>query len=170
MTLSEIADGLEVTTSQRDRGVATVDRTETSLRERIAPHADQLPCTAEATATLFEAYEAGSSVGESAREAAVAPITAAKALHRCGVSGVCPLAPTKRRIVRDWLAGDLSRSEAVSLTGADDAEFALATYIETHDPIPELLDALAAGDHNRDPAVEKRDTLAGTMSDPTELR
>ncbi|AUX07679.1 hypothetical protein AArcSl_0021 [Halalkaliarchaeum desulfuricum] len=173
MTLSDIASGLEVTTSQRkaeSRGVATVDGTEATLQERIEPHADELPCTASAAATLLESYERGTSVGESAREAAVAPMTAAKALHRCGVSGICPLAPTKRRIVRDWLAGDISRSEARSLSGADEPEFALATYVETHDPIPALVDAVATADRGRDPAVEKRDALAGTMSDATELR
>ncbi len=45
MTLSEIADGLEVTASQRDRGVAVADDTETPLVDRLAEHADELPCT-----------------------------------------------------------------------------------------------------------------------------
>lgn len=170
MALSEIAAGLEVTARQRDRGVATVDGTEGSLRERIEPHADDLPCTASATATLLEAYESGQSVGESAREAGVPPMTAARALHRCGIRGVCPLAPTNRRIVRDWLAGELSRSEALALVDTGEPEFALATYVETHDPIPALVDAVTAADRDRDPAVEKRDALSGTMSDVTELR
>ncbi|MEF8779162.1 MAG: hypothetical protein V5A46_00615 [Haloferacaceae archaeon] len=170
MTLSEIAAGLEVTARQRDRGVATVDGTGTSLRERIEPHADDLPCTASAAATVLEAYEGGKSIGESAREAGVAPMTAARALHRCGVPGVCPLTPTNRRIVRDWLAGELSRSEALSLVGSGEPEFALATYVETHDPVPALVDAVTAADRDRDAAVEKRDALAETMSDVTELR
>lgn len=159
-----------MTTRQRDRGVATVDGTDAPLRERIEPHASELPCTASAAATLLSAYEGGASVGASAREASVAPMTAAKTLYRCGVSGVCPLAPTERRIVRDWLAGDLSRSEALALTGASEAEFALTTYLETHEPVPELVDAVATGGRGRDPAVCKRDALAETMSDVSELR
>jgi hypothetical protein len=37
MALSDIAAGVEVTTSQRDRGVAAVDETDASLSERWAP-------------------------------------------------------------------------------------------------------------------------------------
>jgi len=144
MTLSEIADGLEVTASQRDRGVAVADDTETSLVDRLAAHADDLPCTPAATATLVDAYTAGRSVGDAAREAGVTPMTGAKALHRCGVEGVCPLAPSRRSVVRDWLDGRTSRSEAVALAGGDEADFALATYVETHDPITAVSDAVDA--------------------------
>lgn len=144
MTLSEIADGLEVTTRQRDRGVAVADDTDTPLAERLREHAAALPCTPEATATLVDEYTAGRSVGDAARDAGVSPMTAAKTLHRCGVTGVCPLAPTRRGVVRDWLDGRLSRSEAVELTGGDDADFALATYVETHEPIRPVADAVDA--------------------------
>ena len=144
MTLSEIAAGLAVTTSQQNHGVAVADDTDTPLVDRLREHAAALPCTAEATATLVDEYTAGRSVGETAREANVAPMTAAKTLHRCGVNGLCPLAPTRRGIVRDWLDGRMARSEAVALTGGDDADFALATYVETHDPIPDVADAVDA--------------------------
>ncbi len=116
MGLSEIAAGIEVTAEQDDRGVATVDDTEASLVERLAEYEAALPCTAEATATVLEAHSAGTSVGESAREAGVAPMTAAKALYRCGVAGVCPLGPTGRDIVADWVAGEIARSTARELT------------------------------------------------------
>jgi len=148
MTLSEIADGIEVTSRQRDRGVALADDTETPLADRLSDHAASLPCTPEATATLVDAYTAGRSVGDAAHEAGVSPMTGAKALHRCGVAGVCPLSPTGRDVVRDWLAGRTSRSEAVELTGGDEADFALATYVETHDPVEavaEAVDAQVAG-------------------------
>lgn len=145
MTLSEIAQGLEVTASQRDRGVAVADDTDTPLVDRLRPHEDELPCTAAATATLVDAYTAGRSVADAADEAGVTPMTAAKTLHRCGVSGVCPLAPTRRDVVRDWLDGRMARSEAVALTGGDEADFALATYVETHDPIPEAANVVEAG-------------------------
>jgi len=144
MTLSEIADDLEVTASQRDRGVAVADDTETPLVDRLAEHADDLPCTPAATATLVDAYTAGRSVGDAAREAGVTPMTGAKALHRCGVEGVGPLAPSRRDVIRDWLDGRIARSEAVTLAGGDEADFALATYVETHDPPSELVEAVDA--------------------------
>ncbi|WP_418283154.1 hypothetical protein [Halorubrum sp. DTA98] len=158
MTLSEIADGLEVTARQQDRDVAVADDTDMPLAERLREHADELPCTPEATATLVDEYTAGRPIGDVAREASVAPMTAAKTLHRCGVAGVCPLAPTRRGVVRDWLDGRLARSEAVELTGGDDADFALATYVETHDPIPDVAEAV-------DAAVAGSAPLGGGLGD-----
>ncbi|QLG60684.1 DUF7858 family protein [Halorarum salinum] len=171
MALSDIAAGIEVTTEQRDRGVATVDDTGGDLRDRLAGRADALPCTPAAAATVLESHTGGTSVGESAREAGVAPMTAAKALHRCGVPGVSPLAPAGRRVVRDWLAGELPRSDALELTGGDEAAFALAAYVETHDPVPELAEAVeSAAGPDGNATVEKRDALAGTMTDAADLR
>lgn len=144
MTLSEIADGLEVTASQREHGVAVADDTETPLVERLSEHAADLPCTPAAAATLVEAYTAGRSVGDAAGEAGVTPMTGAKTLHRCGVSGICPLAPSRRSVVREWLDGGIARSEAVTLAGGDEADFALATYVETHDPLSVVADAVDA--------------------------
>jgi hypothetical protein len=143
MTLSEIAAGIEVTAEQESRGVTAVDETGAELVDRLRPHADQLPCAPEAAATVVETHAAGTSVGECAREAGISPVTAAKALHRCGVSGVTPLSPMARRIVRDWLDGQLSRTKALELTGAGEATFALGTYIETHEPVPDLVTAVA---------------------------
>ncbi|WP_096390333.1 DUF7858 family protein [Halopenitus persicus] len=166
MTLSEIATGIEVTAEQHDRGAAVVDDTDVDLAERARPHAASLPCTPAAIATLVEAYTAGASVGDAAREAAVAPMTAAKALHRCGVAGVCPLAPTRREVVRDWLAGRIARDEAVALAGGDEAAVALTVYIETHDPIPEIADAVTSAT-TMDLGA---DTLGGSIETPDELR
>jgi hypothetical protein len=166
VTLSEIAAGIEVTAEQHDRGAAVVDDTDVDLAERAQPHAASLPCTPAAVATLVEAYTTGASVGDAAREAAVAPMTAAKALHRCGVVGVCPLAPTRRDVVRDWLAGRLSRDEAVELAGGDEAAFALTVYIETHDPIPEIADATTSATTSE----LESGTLGGSVEAPDELR
>jgi len=143
MTLSDIAAGIEVTAEQERRDVAAVDETGAVVVERLRPHAETLPCTPEAAATVVETHAAGTSVGESAREAGIAPVTAAKALHCCGVSGVTPLSPIARQVVRDWMAGELGRTEALELTGASEAEFALGTYIESHEPNPELTEATA---------------------------
>ncbi|MFW5938985.1 MAG: hypothetical protein ACOCQU_00880 [Halolamina sp.] len=143
MTLSEIAAGIEVTAEQEARGVTAVDETGADLPERLRPHAEALPCTPEAAATVVERHAAGTSVGESARAAGIAPVTAAKALHRCGVSGVTPLSPIASEIVRDWQAGELSRGEALELTGASEAEFALGSYIESHEPDSALSAAAA---------------------------
>ncbi|WP_049984467.1 hypothetical protein [Halorubrum sp. BV1] len=163
MTLSEIAAGLEVTARQRDRGVAVADDTETPLVDRLSAHAADLPCTPAATATLVDAYSTGRSVGDAASEAGITPMIAAKTLHRCGVAGVCPLAPTRRGVVRDWLDGRIGRSDAVALTGGDEADFALATYVETHDAVSAVADAVDAHLAGSAP-------LDGALGDPDGLR
>lgn len=171
MTLSEIADGLEVTSRQRERGVTVADDTETPLVDRLEPYADDLPCTPAATATLVEAYTAGRSVGDAAREAGVTPMTGAKALHRCGVSGICPIAPGRRDVVRDWLAGRTARSEALALAGGDEAAFALATYVETHDPLPAVADAVDAHVAGSAPLGGSDDEVLGdALGSPDGLR
>ncbi len=141
MGLADIAAGVEVTAEQRDCGVATIDRTDASLAERLAAHEDALPCDAETAATVVERYAGGASAGAAARAAGTAPVTAAKTLHLLGES-VHPLGPTGRGVVRDWLAGDLPRTEAVELARVTETEFALAAYIETHDPLPAARDAV----------------------------
>ena len=170
MTLADIADGLEVTTEQRDSGVAAVDATVDDLRESLAEYAVDLPCDAETAATIIESHTSGKSVGDSARAAGVAPMTAAKTLHLLGCEGISPLTPRAHDVIADWLSADLSRCDAVELTGASETEFALATYVETHDPIPgadEVVEGAFALDG--DAAVRKRDALAETMSDAGDL-
>jgi hypothetical protein len=161
MGLSDIAAGVEVTTEQRDRGVATVDDTDASLADRLAEYADDFPCSPDAAATVVEVYAEGESIGTAARVAGVAPITAAKTLHLLGES-VSPLGPTGREIVRDWLSADLSRSEAQALADATDRELALAAYVETHDPLAGAEEAVAsvlAPDRGADPLAEARSDL-----------
>ena len=171
MTLSDIATGIEVTSEQRDRGVPTVDDTGADLRARLASHADDLPCAPEAAASVLETYAAGTSVGECAREARVAPVTASKVLHLAGETGVSPLSTDARRVVRDWVAGRVSRADAVTLTGASGAEFALAAYVETHDPVASLAEAYEGSQSPvGNASVEKRDALAETMSSVGDLR
>lgn len=172
MGLSDIAAGLEVTTKQVERGVATVDDTDVDVAARLRAHAEKLPCTPEAALTVVERHAAGDSVGEAGRNASVAPVTAAKVLHRCGVEGVTPLAPMAREVLRDWLTGELSRADALELAGADEAEFALAAYVETHDPVAELAEATrrdATAPLSGDALVEKREALAETMSASNEM-
>ena len=170
MGLSEIAAGIEVTETQDEQGVATIDDTEASLPERLDPFATALPCHRDAAAAIVDAYAGGASVGDAATAGGVAPMTAAKTLHLLGVDGVSPLSPTGRDIVRDWLDGAVARSTARELTGATETEFLLAAFVESHDPIdgareavePELgLDGVAT--------VDKRDHLAETMSDVDDL-
>lgn len=169
MSLSDIAAGIEVTVEQRERGVAVLDRTGTGLVERLAPFAADLPCEPDAAATLVKAYAAGRSVGDAARAAGLPPVTGAKTLHLLG-EPITPLGPTGREVVRDWLAAELSRSEAVELAGASETTFALAAYVETHDPLPGAREAVAAAlDLDGDAAVEKREHLGETMSDVGEL-
>lgn len=170
MALSDIAAGVEVTVEQRNRGVATVDDTGGDLRERLAERADALPCHPEAAATVVETHTAGRSVGESARAAGIAPVTAAKTLHLLGVTGVSPVGPTGREIVRDWLDGELSRSEATTLAGVDETTFSLAAFVESHEPIDALAAAVEGALSSRaDAAVEKREELGETMSAVSDL-
>ncbi|PSP78778.1 hypothetical protein BRC81_07080 [Halobacteriales archaeon QS_1_68_20] len=165
MALSDIAAGLEVTTEQRERGVAAVYDTGRDLPTRLAAFEDDLPCDAASAATLVEAYTGGRSVGECARRAGLSPVAAAKTLHLLGVEGVCPLSPQGRRILRDWLAGDLSRTEARQLAGASETEFALATFVETHDPVSGAREAV---DGDLRPG-DDGDALADAMSDVDDL-
>jgi len=141
MGLSEIAAGIEVTDTQEDRGVATVDETDATLTDRLDPFADDLPCSPSAAATVLERYSEGASVGSAGRAAGIAPTTAAKTLHLLGES-VSPLGPMGREIVEDYLAGHLSRSEALELIRIGEEEFALAVYIETHDQLDEAATAV----------------------------
>jgi len=140
MGLSEIAAGLEVTAEQREQGVATVDRTDASLAARLGSVAEELPCNGPAAATLLETYATGASIEAAGAAAGLAPITAAKTLHRCGES-VTPVTPLEMEIIEDWLAGDLSRSDAEGLVDAGERTFSLAVYVATHEPLPAARDA-----------------------------
>ncbi|WP_123535367.1 DUF7858 family protein [Halosimplex salinum] len=163
MGLSDIAAGIEVVDEQREAGVATVDRTADSLAERLDPFAAELPCSPAAAATLVEAYAEGKSVGASARVAGIPPTDGAKALHLFG-ENVSPVGPMGREIVSDWLTGELARTEAVELAGVSDQAFALAAYVETHDPIEGAMEAVeSALSVDGSESVSTRDALDETM-------
>ncbi|MFB6153477.1 MAG: hypothetical protein ABEJ27_04415 [Halodesulfurarchaeum sp.] len=171
MALADIAEGVVSVAHQRDRGVATVDRTADALPAVLADCADDLPVSAAAAQDVVEAYIAGRSVEDAAAAADLAPLSGAKTLHLLGFEGLSPLSPLERDILRDWMAGELSRADALELTGAGPTAFALAAYIETHDPIPAARDRLEDALFGTDDAmVAKRDALADTMSDATDLR
>lgn len=142
MGLSDIAAGIESTTKQQTRQVATIDDTDITLNECLDQHESELPCTAVAAATVLEAYATGTGIETAARSAGIAPVTAAKTLHRCGKPGIMPLAPTGQQVLRDWLAGQLSRVDALALTQTDEPTFALAAYVETHEIIEPIADVL----------------------------
>jgi hypothetical protein len=134
MGLAEIADGIEITEQQDERCVATVDDTDSTLAQRLAPFEVELPCSAEEAGTVLDRYAGGGSIGDAGRVAGVAPITAAKTLYLLGES-VSPATPLQRGILTDWQQGDLSRTEALELTGLNETEFALSAYVETHEPL-----------------------------------
>jgi hypothetical protein len=171
MGLGDIAAGLETTTRQRERGVAAVDATGRGLTDRLAALEEELPCEPSAAATVLERYVGGGSIGESARGADVPPVTAAKTLHRLGIEGICPLSPAARGVVRDWLEGRLTREEAETLADAEGPTFALAAYVESHDPIPGARDAVeAALTEGGDAMVEKRAELGDTLDGAADRR
>ena len=164
MGLSDIAEGVAVTTRQRERGVASVDRTAAPLADRLAEHAAGLPCGPEVAAALAESYAAGRSVGNAAEEVGVPPTTAAKCLHRLGFEGLTPFSPLQRDVLDDWLCAELSRTDALALTDAGEREFALAAYIATHDRLSGAAEAVqSALSTGEDAMVAKRDALDATL-------
>lgn len=171
MGLSDIAAGLAVTERQRDRGVATVDRTTPTVAGALAAYADDLPCETDAAARLVEAYAGGAPVDEAAATAGLPAVTGAKTLFLLGFEGLSPLSPLGREVLRDWLDGDVGRSDARTLADASEAEFSLAAYVETHDPLEGAAGRLATVmEATENATVAKRDALADTMSDVGELR
>lgn len=172
MGLADIAAEVKVTSEQHDRSIAAIDATEAPLIDRLAPFADDLPCPVEAAVTLIEAYGSGSSVGDSSRAAGLAPVTGAKTLHLLG-EPIAPLSPMGRRVVREWIDAECTRAQALELSNASEAEFALAVFVETHDPLPgarEALEPVFMPESAKRSTVTKRDVLAETMSDASELR
>ena len=169
--LSEIASGITITDEQRRRGVATVDDTGDDLAAGLASLDAELPCSASSAAAVVDVYTAGNGVEAAGRAADVSPTIAAKTLHRLGFDGMSPLSPDERAIVREWHRGERSRVEARSLVDATDAAFALGSYVAAHDPIPAAAEVVEGRLYDEaDAAVRKRDRLAETMSDVTELR
>jgi hypothetical protein len=170
MGLSDIAEGLAVTERQRERGVATVDRTEPTLNAAVARFAEDLPCQAETAAILVDEYAGGASVGDAALSAGLPAVTGAKTLFLLGFEGLSPLSPLGRDILRDWLDGDIGRTDAKALADASDAAFSLATFIETHEPLAGADERIATALQTATNAsVAKRDALADTMSSVADL-
>jgi len=169
VSLEEIAAGIEVTHEQRERGVATVEGGD--LASVLAEYAADLPCSAARAETVVETYVGGASVGDAARAAGIVPVEAAKTLHLLGFEGIAPLGPAGREVVRDWIEGRLSHAEARELAGAGERTFALAAFVETHDPLDGAPERVRGALADRgDAAVRKRDRLRGTMSDLGDLR
>lgn len=142
MRLPEVATDVAVTTEQRDRGVAVVNDTDASLAARLEPFAARLPCAPEQVATIVTARVArGESVVASSRAAAVAPMTARKALYRVG-EPIPSLDAEAETALATWLDADCSWRAARD--AADDpAAFALAAYAATHEPIPGASEVVA---------------------------
>lgn len=167
MGLADIADGLSVTTQQRDRGVASIDRTEGTLADRLRELDGDLPCDPSTAAAVADAYASGGSVSDAADAADLPPTTAAKTLHRLGFEGLTPFSPLQREILGDWLTAECTRADALELTGASEREFALAAYVATHDPVPGGSAAVeSALSTPADAMVAKRDALAAAMPGP----
>ncbi|MFB6311256.1 MAG: hypothetical protein ABEH64_08775 [Salinirussus sp.] len=169
MGLAELAAGVTVTDEQRERGIATVDRSGDTLSERLEECQEALPTDPDTAAAILERYAAGGSIGDAAAAGDVAPITAAKTLHLAGES-VSPLGPTGRAVVRDWIAGDVSRSTALELSRASPGEFALAAYVETHEPLEAALAALDSAGEAAELTHAADEALADVADVPDRLR
>ena len=100
-------------------------------------------------------------MGRAAAVADVPETTAAKTLYLLG-EPIDPLTPTATRVLDDFLAGELPRTEARTLAGVGEAEFALGAYIATHDPIEgaetAIAEAISVPDDG-DPLADARSDL-----------
>ena len=123
-----------MTATQEKREVAVADETDATLTERLRPSADAFPCPPVTAVAVLERHAAGSSAGGAGRATGVAPIIAGKTLHLIG-EPVSPVGLTGREVVRDWIDGWLSRTEAPDFAGVTETEFVLAAYVETCEPI-----------------------------------
>jgi hypothetical protein len=173
VTLSEIAAGIETVTEQKQerRSVTTVDATERSLTERFAAADTELPCAPGSAATVVERYVRGETIEAAATAAGVAPVMAAKVLHRTGAADISPLSPAGRTVLQEWLAGERPRADALAVTDCSHGAFMLAAYVEKHGRDVELVTAVEAALTPSDSvSVRKRDRLAETMSAPEDLR
>ena len=163
MGLSEIAEGLEITTRQHERNIQPVDDTVTDLTARLQTHAESLPCSPETARDVLQVYAQEMTVPRAAEAADVSSVTVTKLLHRCGVDGLSPLSERGTNVLTEWLNGAASRSAILDHETIDEREFALATYLQTHAAIPELEAALRGhlearnqtrgGRHSRSPGM-----------------
>jgi|APHM01.1.fsa_nt_gi hypothetical protein len=138
MGLTEIAEGLEITTRQHERTIHPVDDTVTDLSARLQTHAESLPCSPETARDVLQVYAQEMAVPPAAEAADVSSVTVTKLLHRCGVDGLSPLSEKDNEVLADWLNGVESRSAILDDETIDERGFALATYLQTHAAIPEL--------------------------------
>ena len=170
MELSELAEGLVVTDRQRKRDVSIVDRTDEMLTERLSKYSSVLPTEPAEAATMIELYVSGNDVETIADELGQVPMIVAKTLHITGMDGISPLAPEDREPLYRWLRGGISGAEAKRQLDVNEYEFALAAFVESHDPHESIATAVEGALAPRQNAsVRKRDTLADTMSDGMDL-
>jgi hypothetical protein len=170
MTLADIAEGIEVVETQREREVAAVDVAGESLADRLESCASALPCSADQAADVAREYAATGSLDRTAEASDVTRTIAAKTLHLLGFEGVVRIDPADRAIVGRWIDGEIDRTTACRRSSLGERTFALAVYVETHEPLPAARAAVEpALTIDRATAVDRRDTLQETMSDPTDL-
>lgn len=142
MGLAEIAEGMQFTTQQQNRDVHPIDDTTTDLTARLQDYAESLPCSPDTAALVVREYTREMAVAPAAEAADLSLVTAIKLLHRCGVPGLSPLSESDRERLVEWLDGVRPRSDIVNHAEVTERELALATYLETHQVIPELKSAL----------------------------
>lgn len=142
MGLAEIAEGMEFTTQQQDRDVHPIDDTTTDLSARLQDHREALPCSPDTATAVIEEYTREMAVAPAAEAADISSMTAIKLLYRCGVTGLSPLSESDQQVLTEWLCGVRPRSDILNHAGIDEQDLALATYLETHQVIPELKAAL----------------------------
>jgi|GEM_PF-423496 len=171
MALADIAEGIRSVEKQQHRDVAVVDAAGTSLADRLETCASDLPCSPPEAASLARQFAGGAPVERCAETVGVTRTVAVKTLHLLGFSGVVTVDRDDRTVVRRWIDGEIDRTTVRRRTGLDESTFALAVYVETHEPLAAAQAVLdpARTTTDGDPTDQQR-ALQETMSDPTDFQ
>jgi hypothetical protein len=79
--------------------------------------------------------------------------------------------PVDREIIKQWINGEIDRTTANRRTDLERSRFALAVYVETHEPLTEDQAAIEPTiSLSENIQSDRRRVLNETMADPTDLQ
>lgn len=157
--------------TQHTRDVAVVDAANESLADRLEDCASDLPCSPTAASHLARQFRAGESIEACAETVGVTRTNAARTLHLLGFAGVITVDPVDREIIKQWINGEIDRTTATRRTDLERSRFALAVYVETHEPLTEDQAAIEPTiSLSENIQSDRRRVLNETMADPTDLQ
>lgn len=171
MSLADIAEGVRSVETQHTRDVAIVDAVNESLADRLEGFASDLPCSPTQADRLARQFGAGESIESCAETVGVTRTNAARTLHLLGFAGVITVDPVDREIIKQWINGEIDRITANRRTDLDKSRFALAVYVETHEPLTETRAAIEPTvSLSENIQTDRRRALDETMADSTDLQ